>query len=451
MKTNAAAAGVAAVLVLAVTGCLSGGQGDRYRSMQQALARAQAESVSDAPDPFAGESELTRDALLRSVVERNPTLAASRAAWQASLARYPQETALPDPRFGYAARPRSFNSDEVDPGNDFSLSQSFPFPGKLGLRGERALAEADAARSEFDGDRVRLAATASATFDEYWLSERALETVDAQLGLIQDARRVALERYAGGTGAQQDVLGADAEGAMLEHRRIELASARRIAAERINTLLHRDPRSPLPAPSRELVLDTSHDQPEDALVNHALETRPELRAQAALVRARETDVAIARREFLPDFTVRGGYETSWQETPLRPVVGIELNLPLQLERRRAALEEADARLTRERSRQRQLEDQVRLQVVSALERLREAAHLREISNERLIPTARARAVAARAAFVAGRTTFLELIDAERAVRAAEEAELAARAALASRGAELRRALGDDPVLAEETP
>jgi hypothetical protein len=44
-----------------------------------------------------------------------------------------------------------------------------------------------------------------------------------------------------------------------------------------------------------------------------------------------------------------GATGSWQEDALKPVVGIELNLPIQLGQRRAALEEADARLARDKA------------------------------------------------------------------------------------------------------
>ncbi len=441
-------AAVAALFALVLAACFGGGQGERYQAMRDSLARERPRAGEAADDSLRGTSELTRDALVASVLARNPGLDAARATARAALARWPQETALPDPTFGYAARPRSFGSDEVDPASDFTLEQAIPFPGKLGLRGERALAEAEAAQGELSTERTRLASVASIAFDEYWLAERALETNAEQRELIGRSHEVTLSRYASGTGPQQDVLAAQTEQAMLEHRKIELDTERRIAGERINVLLHRDPALALPPPPRELEQPPSHELDEKALVTRALESRPELRAAQAMVRAREADVSLARREFLPDFTLRGAYEGSWQEDPLKPLVGIELNVPLQLGRRRAALEEAEARLERERSRLRRLDDQIRLQVAVAIERLRESLHLLELTHERLLPAARARAQGARAGFASGRVSFLELIDAERALRAAGQAELEARAKTSRRHAELARALGET---SEERP
>jgi outer membrane protein TolC len=371
---------------------------------------------------------------------------ASRDTWRAALARYPQVTALDDPMFSYDLRPRSIGSDEVDTANDFGVSQAIPFPGKLALRGKAALAEAESAQNDVDTERVQLATLASRLFDEYWLAERALEITAQHAALLEDTHRAALSRYSTGTGKQQDVLAAETEQGMLAHQERELAAQRQIVTERINMLLHRSPELPLPPPPRELEPDAApHDLDAPALVARALEGRPELRALAAMARAREAEVSLARREFLPDFTVRGGYQTSWQETPLQPVVGVELNVPLQLGRRRAALEEADARLSREQSRLRALEDRIRFEVTSAVERLRESQHLLEIAQQRRLPPARDRVVGARAAFASGQITFLEFIDAERSLLAAEQAEFEVRADVSVRRAALARALGEIPI------
>src|SRR4030095_692767 len=136
----------AAVIAFAVCAACAGPAQREHYQAQRELARAQdAAPVAREGDPLAGAPTLSRAALVASVLERNPGLEAARATWQAALARYPQEVSLPDPGFGYGVRPRSFSSDEVNPAQDFELSQAFPFPGKRGLRGEAALASADAA------------------------------------------------------------------------------------------------------------------------------------------------------------------------------------------------------------------------------------------------------------------------------------------------------------------
>jgi outer membrane protein TolC len=444
MQARAACAACAALAILLA--CASPAQRERYRTGREALARSESASVVADADPFAGATQLSRGALIAGVLARNPGIDAARQAWRAALARYPQETALPDPLLGYGVRPRSFGSDEVDNAQDVELSQALPFPGKLGLRGDAALAAADAAGANVDAERVKLAALASGLFDAHWLASRGLESAREQRSLVDALHEAALARYAAGRGAQADVLAAETESAMLEHRELELETELRISRQRINTLLHRAPDAELPAPPRELdaAPAPAHELDADALVAQALAQRPELRALAAAVRERELSVALAHREYLPDFTLRGAYEGSWQETPLKPFVGVELNVPIQLERRAAAVDEAEAALARQRSLARRAEDRVRLDVTGAVERLREAQHLLDLSRARLLPAARDRASVVRASYSSGEATLLEVVEAERSLRAAELAEQEALAQLSERHAALARALGEVP-------
>ncbi len=72
--------------------------------------------------------------------------------------------------------------------------------------------------------------------------------------------------------------------------------------------------------------------------------RPELAAQEARIRAERYAVSLACKEFFPDIEVVGRYDAFWQEDPLRPMVGMNLNMPLYKEKRWAAVREARARV-----------------------------------------------------------------------------------------------------------
>jgi len=440
MQARTACAALAALALL--LGCAGAAQRERYRAAREVLARTEPARAAAEADPFAGETQLTRGALVANALERNPGIDAARAAWREALARWPQATALPDPMLGYGVRPRSFGSDEVNSAQDVELSQALPFPGKRGLRGEAALAAADAAGEGLAAERVRLAALASTLFDAYWLAARSLDTNRRQRELVDSLHEATLGRYASGSGSQGDVLMAETELAMLLHGEVELETERKITTERINALLHRPIDAPLPPPPAELDGAAAHDLDVPALLARALERRPELRASAAAIREREAALALARREFLPDFTLRGAYEGSWQETPLKPFVGLEVNVPIQLERRRAAVDEAEAALAREQSLARRAEDEVRLDVSRAVERLRESQHLLELARDRVLPAARGRAELARASYSSGQGTLFELVDAERSLRTAELAEHEALSKLSERHAALARAVGE---------
>jgi outer membrane protein TolC len=410
-----------------------------HHEQHQAWERSAPAPASD--DPFAGHATLERGPLVAAVLARNPSIASARWAWRAALARHPQETALEDPMLGYELAPRSLGEPGMDTGQRVVLSQAFPFPGKRALRGEVALAEAEAAASDFAAVRLRMAALASLLYDELFLVERKLAVNDAHRALLAELREVAIARYEAGAATQQDPLEAELAEAELLHRDVTLRADRRIAQEQLNVLLHRSPE--LPLPPLPAVLDEPPAIPAPPAASAAAE-RPELRAAEARVRAREARVRLARRELLPDVRLMGGWDAMEEEDEMRPQVGIELNLPLRRARRAGLLDEAEAELAAARAERAGIEDRLRFAVTQASERLAEAHHAREILRDRVLPAARDRVASARAAFEAGQSSFSVLIDAERSLRDAELGHEEALVESSRRHTELARALGELP-------
>jgi outer membrane protein TolC len=406
------------------------------------------EAVPDA-DPFASDLVLGRAALVREVERRNPGLAAARAAFDAARTRAPQEGALDDPTFSYALGPQSFGSSMVEDAHMVELRQPFPFPGVRGLRVARAEAEADATGFDAETTRLRLAVLACTLYDRAWAVERGLAINDAHETLLAEIHDIALAQYGAGTGARDAVLEAELERAELEHRRIELHAEREILHARINALLHREPAAalpPLPATMDPPLDDVPASEPR---LGAALDAQPDARAAAARVVAGERGVSLAEREFLPNFALFGRWDGFWQERPLRSVVGVEIELPLAITRRRAALGEARAELRRARSDADRVADETRLAVTSASLRIHEAQHLLRLFDARMLPAARDRLDTARDRYATGLADFASLLAAERALRRAELGREDALADIFRRRAELARASGDLRYIDEE--
>ena len=433
----------AATVALGLASGCAGWSGP-LEEQRDALARAErrAETAANVPDPFAGAPTLERAALVQAVLERNPTIAAARHAWRAALERAPQEASLDDPMLGFGVAPRSFDTNAVDhPGMRVDLSQRFQFPGKLELRGEAAVAEADAVAHDFDGVRLRLALMASRLYDEYYLASREVLINAQHVALLEELQHVATARYEVGEAAQQDPIQAEVERSHAAHRGLLLATRERVAAEQIQTLLHRDPDAPLPPPPSELALPPDPPAETDALVTDALSARPDVAAASARVRAGESRVDLARRDFFPDFTLQAAYDRTWQEEELQPFVGIQVELPLQVARRRAALAQARAELAGAQSERDALVDEARLGVRSSVLRAEESRHVLHLIETEQLPAARDQVEAARTGFETGRSEFFSLIEAQRTLLRVELDREEARTDVCRRRAELDRALG----------
>lgn len=432
---------VAGSLALA---CVSPGLSRRYRNSQSELSTSADSVAIDAEDEklFANRSSIDAATLVREVLRRNPALRAAQQAWRAALARYPQETALEDPIAIFGAAPRTFGRSSGDSSYLVELHQPLPFPGKRGLRGERALAEADASARDLDAIRLDLAVRAQVLFSDYYLTARALEINAAHLGLLEDLHQSALTQYEVGLVSQQDPLQAETERLGLVHHGIELQSRLRVRVQQLNALLHRAADLPLPAPAKTLSTQSISDDALSEAVAKTIQTRPEIAAADASIAARESAKALARLEFLPDFELWGKYDRYWTDNDQRPSVGVAVNIPLQIERRRGAVDEVEAELERARRERDRLADEIGSAVATAAERVREQHHLKELLSTQTLPTARDRVVAARAAYDTGKTTFIAVVDAFRAQLEAEFAYQTAIAMFARRQAEFFGAAGD---------
>ncbi len=444
------ARGRAATLLLslvATTACTTASS-THYKTLTDAWQLSQspgARPIDTGDGLFADAPFLERRELIRQVLERNPTIRAARYAWRAGLARYPQVTSLDDPMLGAGFAPRSFGSSKVDDALKFDLSQKLPFPGKLRLRGELAIGEAEAASHDHAAVRLRLATVASLLFDDYSLAARSLEINAEHVALLEEFKRIATVHYEAGKASQQDPIQAEVELTHARRREIVLQTAQRVTAEQINALLHRPTDTALPPPMR-AVVPTVADDTVEQLSAQALESRPELAAARARVSAEEARLDLAWREYLPDFTVVGTYNGIHQESDLQSFVGIQLNVPLGLGRRKAAVDEAQARLEQARSRHLAIEDDVRLGVRSGADRLSEAEQVASLYADRLLPAVRDQVAAARSGFETGRNSFLALVDAERSLLEVELGYEQTLADLGRRRAELDRALGRMPGL-----
>jgi outer membrane protein, heavy metal efflux system len=390
--------------------------------------------------PFAGMAELSLDTLIQEVLGRNPSLAQMVAAWQAASARSPQVTSLEDPMLGTKLGPGSFGSNKVDFAYMVEVSQKLPFPGKLGLRGENALSEASAAGHDVEDVRLQLVESVQAAFYEYYLVERGLEVNAESLKLWKQAKKDAASRYETGKVDQQDVLQADVEIGREQERRLTLEEMRHIAIARINTLMHLPPDSALPPPPKEVRL--AEGLPEVRMLRAtALARRPDLQALADRIRAEEATLALAHKEFYPDFEVAAGYDSFWQERELRPQVGLRLNVPLYKARRYGAVSEAQAKIAQRQAELARQTDQVNFQVQEAYEKVRKSEKAVRLYKDTILPAAELNAKAARTAYVAGKITAVSRIEAERNLISLRDRYFEAIADYFRRRATLERVIG----------
>jgi outer membrane protein, heavy metal efflux system len=392
--------------------------------------------------------QLDRRSLIHAVLDRNPSVESVRQAWSAALARYRQAGAYEDPMVMASFAPLSIGSSRAPFGYDLEISQRIPLGGKLDAQSALAAAQTQAAASDYADARLKLALITSELYDDYVLAVRSLEVQAQHIELMATLQQHARAAYESGNASAQDSLQAEAELARIEYQRTVYETQRDVAIAQINALLHRDPRAPLPEPAAEVpVLQQA--EPDVTGMLQSVQHRPDIASAQAQARVARLRVTAAEREFYPDLTVSTSYSSMWSMPEHRWMAGVAINVPLQRERRRGAVDEARAMRAAADSDVQSTVDAAQGEIAIALRQLQQARRAVQLYEQRLVPVARAQIEAARAGFVASQNNFMTVIEAERGLRAAELELAMARAELGKRGAALDRALGRIPGLSDE--
>lgn len=392
---------------------------------------------------FADDMTLTPARAVQVALMRSPTLDQMRATAAAAQARYPQAVSLDDPLLGFSTAPGSAWSQNTSYAARTELTQKIPFPGKRGLRGQVAQAEANAAERGVDEARLLLIESVLNGFSDYYFTEQALVVNADNLKFLQEFRRNAETRYKNGQVSQQDVLQAEVEIARQQERTLFLERTRQVAKARLNTLMHLSPDSPLPPPDKTPPSTETPDARE--LRDRAFAARPDLKALADRTAAEEASVELALREYKPDVELLAAYDSFWQGTGGRPLqwqVGAKINLPVRLARRGAAVSEAQAKVTQRRAELSRLKVQINLQVQETFEMLRESDKVVRLYDRTLLPAAEANIKEAQSSYVNGKIPFVSLIEAQRSLIGLKDRYYETLAEAVRRRAALERAVGD---------
>ncbi len=354
---------------------------------------------------------LSSTQLVSAVLTANPRLEAVQAVWQATVSRIKQESAMDDPVLVHRMAPQTIGNQQTGFSQSTEISQKIPWPGKLRLHGEAAGFEAEAAHENIAALRLVLSSTAKSLFADWYYIHQAIEINRINRTLLTEFRDIAVTRYSTGLASKQDALRAEVEIALLEHQAIVLERERRMILARLNTLLNRLPDESLPPPSKLPEISALPDA--KSLHNNALQARPELKELAARIQASKTQTELAKRAFYPDLNLSAGYNSFWDSSEKRLILGVGINLPLDQGKRRAAETEARARMKQAEWNSLDQIAKIREEVQIAYDRTNESIHVFQLYQNKLLPLADETLEAAIADYQAGRGDFLTLISSEK--------------------------------------
>ncbi len=431
---------VCGICILAFAGSVSSAQalaGDGGLTGYTAL-------FQESPPAQAMAPALSLDDVEQLALARSPEVAVAGRLVAVAEAHVPVAGALDDPMAMYRGwgvplrQPWNFN----DAQNMFNISQTFSGAGKRSLRTSVAHSDVDVAKAQLDQARLDVRVRVHKAFDDLLLAQKEMQIHHQHVAIARQAIEAARIQYTVGKGPQQDMLKAQVALTSLAEHMIRFDHDAALAQARLNTLLGRDPATPVRVAGEFSVQEALPEaRTLDAL---ALQSRPDLvSAGQAAVRS-HTEQALAKKAYVPDFTLSGGYMLMPAGTPIRNDYMVEgsINLPwLNRRKHDAEIAEATARTTEQDAELSALRNVAFGQIQEALVEAEAAQKLAHVYNDHLRPQAEATLESSVIAYENNKTSFLDLLDSQMSVINVDLSWLSAVADFDSRLADLEMATG----------
>jgi outer membrane protein TolC len=388
---------------------------------------------------------LTLRAAIDEALGNNLDLAALAAHVQVTRERPAQERALMPPMLEGTIWQWPLNS--INPANTnmymFMLGQDLPGRGKRDLR--VAIAEKDVALARNDvAIRTRqIVNDVKQAYALLFIARKATEVHLASVDLLRQIADVSQAKYATGRISQQDVLKPVVELSKLHGDLLMFQEQAGLAAARLNVLMARPPEAPIGAltePTEQTLLPASTE-----LQRLALDRQPELQRMRVEVGRAEAEVASAKQEYKPDFTVQGGYLLMPGQTDAwLGRVGITWpRAPWSRDKISAHIKEQIASSETAKARERAMQNMVRLAVQEAYVRAKSAQDRAALLRTTILPQAQQTLDVSRIAYQSDRLDFQAVIDNQRMLLDAQLGYVRALSEFEQATADLERAIGAD--------
>ena len=335
-----------------------------------------------------GENDPVLIGLVNEALKNSPEIQASQARIEAAKLRIPQVKSLPDPVFTFGYQNEGFDrytyGEEQGSQWMFSASQQFLFPGKRALKGDMAARDAESMEAMHELLKLKTIARVKELYYDLFLVYKNIDLLKDKRDLFIRIEDITLTRYAAGKTMQQEVLMAQTEKYMLLEKEEMLKQREQSLEAMLMAVIGRE-RGPKPDRPSEPVYQPFPLEIDEA-VDLALQRSPEIKSRGKMIEAADTRLLMARKEYMPDFALSGGYfnrsgdyKDMWSATAT-------INIPLYFySKQRPAVGEAEANI---RQAKQELEV-VKLMIAAALRdnysMLRSAEKLMDIYKNGLIP------------------------------------------------------------------
>lgn len=422
-----------------------------WRTLLQKRTRDHAGEVGNAEFfYFAPDTQLKN--IIHRALKNNPEVKQLELQWRATVEKVAQVTALPDPMFQVT---KFIESVETRVGHQeyaFMFSQKIPFWGKLPLKGKIAYHESLANAWTYRAKQREIILKVKQTFYDLYFIKKAIEINNKETQLLQRIEQIARTYYSTGKGLQQDVIKIQTEITRLANQREILKQQQATLSLTLNSLMGNPTDSTIYEPA-------DFELPEvelnlDELYSLGMTYRDELKSAYHIIKKHETAIKLARRDYLPDFTIGAnlikiGEREDLMETQIPPPddgkdavsVSLGINIPIWFGRTRAHIRETKYLKRAAEFNLEKIKETIELEIRDRYLKLTTDRELIQLYETSLIPQAEHSLQSSESAYASGKLTYLELLDSERTLLEVSQAFHRLQADYMKDLAELERAIG----------
>ena len=287
--------------------------------------------------------------LISFALANNPEIKASAARWQMFSSRIAMARSLEDPMLmlkiqnGVVTEPFNFRKEAMT-AKVIGITQQIPYWGKRELKEEIAKMDAESYRWTVEERKLELTRMVKETWYQLFYIDKSLAIIDKNIRILDDFVTLAEIKYSVSQGTQTDILKAQVQRSRMLDMRITLEQQRKTSQANLNTVLFRSPETPVGNIDDFVITPVSHSA--NDLQQMAYDNRPMFKSLEALVRKGEAGLKLSEKEFYPDFNISLEY---MQRDPAMGNEGLDMyslgvtfNLPVQREKRHAAVAESNA-------------------------------------------------------------------------------------------------------------
>jgi outer membrane protein, heavy metal efflux system len=364
--------------------------------------------------------ELVLDSLMAEAIRVNPDLKAAEQRFKAFEAQVPQAGSLPNPMFQATLLNVSTKSWKLGKmpmsGTEYMLSQTFPFPGKLGWAKKSARNMAQQTREDYQAARNFILSELKQNYYQLCQLQKSIEIARKNKQLLEDFAKIASTRYSVGEGLQQDVFKAQVEVTKMMDELISMEEMRRGTQAKINVLLARNPQDSLGETAELMFQKVNYS--EDELQGLAVENNPGLKGMEFEINASEAEYKMARRDYWPDLTLSLSY-LRMKNDPTMDLVAernfvsasVGLELPLYFwSRQKKKVTEKNYDLKSSQQKYEGMKNDLKFMVSEQFYSLIKYQEQIELYQTSILPLARSSLESAQTGYQVGKIDFMALLD-----------------------------------------